>query len=680
MSHYVDVVIPVHNSVHWLSWCLDELFRFDSHTLRCVYVVDDRSDPSQSYKIKEIVARHINVELIENKDEDGGFGYACNLGAMRCESDIILFLNTDCLLTEGVLDRLSLVFELEQNVALACPISNNSPDLTYPMLPGRTYRDMADLIFKATSHSENDFIVEACTVVGNCLMVRRRFFETIGGFSPEWGVGYGEETDLHMKALSLGMKGVVHVGCYVYHFGGGTFNYQLEIEEHRGRNYKLFMSKWSKEYKALMSRCSVKKTLRLLSNAIERSLLVNKSELIELDVLFYLPGIDQSIGGLNAVVAICNDLVRRGLKVSCALVGIKADRGIEDYKEPVLFNFLYFISDSDFLSDRTILPKVVFSTIFNSASIIAEYAAVRGAIAGQFVQGYEGYFENGQRYVEASESYKSTEHLVTTSTWLFDMVSRHLQPGQHIQRLPLVINSDLFFSSDQTRDIDVALVFRSGPDKGQWILAETLDRLIRNNRTLIVLCAPSYSFLKTKYSDKAQFVDLPIDQYSLARLFRRVKIYVDASLHEGYGLIPLEAALCGCGLVLSDSGGVRDFVNQYGGEIIAGGPDPKSIVDAVSRKLDGIVSVQRINYMQQQMLLGAGSSWYHYVQDMCKNQPLPAFTTVVLERDVFATMHNIYKYNCVVLYGTLIKVYRRVFSYMPVRLHMVLKVLFFGKL
>lgn len=677
MTLFVDVVIPVHNSVHWLSWCLEELLRFNSVSLRKIFVVDDRSEAAQANKIKEIVSRHANVELIENTNTVGGFGYACNLGAAHCDSDIVLFLNTDCLLTEGIVDRLSSVFDLDQNVALACPLSNNSPDLTYPMFPGRSYRDMAEIISNATYHSEKDYIVEACTVVGNCLMVRRAFFEKVGGFSAEWGVGYGEETDLHMKALSNGLKGVVHIGCYVYHFGGGTFNYQAEIEEHRSRNYKLFMSKWAKEYKALASRCSSTNPTKLIAKAIEHNLIV-KSKTIELDVLFYLPGIDQGIGGLNAVVAICNDLVRMGLKVSCALVGITADRGLKDYKEPVLFNFLYYISDDEFLKDQAVLPKVVFSTIFNSAPIVAEYAVVRGSIPVQFVQGYEGYFENGQRYVEATESYKYTEHLVTTSTWLFEMVSRHLQANQNLQRLPLVINQDIFFTCQQTRDIDVALVFRSGPDKGQWILAETLDRLISSKRTITVLCASPYSFLKAKYGKSVQFVDLPIDQYSIAKLLRRVKVYVDASLHEGFGLIPLEAAMCGCNLVLSDSGGVRDFVNQYGGEFVVGVPDAKNIVDAVHRKLNTLDAGGSINNQKQRTLAG-GESWYQYVQDICRNQPSPSFMTLVAMIKTQTPAHT-NKNKKGVLYGALSKVYRRVFPYIPARLHMALKVLLHGKL
>ena len=677
MLNFVDIVIPVHNSAHWLSWCLEELFRFESTKLRSVYVIDDRSEPCQSQKIKEILGRHTNVELIENKGNEGGFGYACNLGAALCESEIILFLNTDCLLTDGVLDRLCSVFDFDQNIALACPVSNNSPDLTYPMFPGRSYRDMAKIFESVLSNAYKDIVVEACTVVGNCLMVRRNFFENVGGYSAEWGVGYGEETDLHMKALSLGMKGVVHLGCYVYHFGGGTFNFQADIEEHKNRNHKLFMSKWAKEYKSLARKCSSVNSMKLISDAIDNAH-ISKPKVIEFDVLFYLPGIDQGIGGIHAVIAICNDLIRMGLKASCALVGLTADQGLKAYKEPVLFNFLYYVSDSAFLRDRTILPKVVFSTIFTSAPVVAEFAAARKAIAVQFVQGYEGYFENGQRYFEATESYKNTKYLITTSTWLFDLVSRHVQTSQHIQRLPLVINEDIFFSGIVDRDIDVCMIFRSSLDKGQWLLAEILDRLIEGDIVIAVLCAIPYQNLKIKYVGRVEFIDLPLDQYSMAQIMRRVKVFVDTSLHEGFGLMPLEAALCGCAVVTSDSGGVRDFMPYFDGELIPGSADPYLHLEAIAKELNSYKPTQQ----QLPQHMRAELSWLEYIQNYCKNGVSPEF---LFEEEPLVTFDctdsqgsNVHRNRYI--YDMLANMYRACMPYIPRRLHLALKVLILGEI
>lgn len=676
MKFSVDVVIPVHNSVHWLSWCLEELFRFKSSALRNVYVVDDRSESSQENRIVEIVQRYSKITLIRNQSIEGGFGYACNLGAEKSNSDLILFLNTDCFLTEGIIDRLSLAFN-DQKIALACPLSNNSPDLTYPMYPGRSYRDMAFYCSEATKAMEDKCIVEACTVVGNCLMVRKNFFTQAGGFSSEWGIGYGEETDLHMKAISMGLKGVVHLGCYVYHYGGGTFNYKDEIEGHRQKNYQLFMSKWADSYKRLANRCEKNNPLQLLDKALGQHF-KDKDNNIHIDVLFYLPGIDQSIGGLNAVVAICNDLIKNGVKAACALVGITSDRKLKAYKDPVLFNFFYFVSDQAFLSDRVVVPKVVFSTIFTSSKVVAEYARDRNAIAAQFVQGYEGYFENGTRYYEAIESYKYTEHIVTTSSWLFDMVNRHLQPNQHLQRLPLMVNEDIFFPGTEDRDIDVCMVFRSALDKGQWLLVELLDRIEKmKGLSITVLCSAPYQSLKCDQTDRINFIDLPIDQYSFARLLRRTKVFVDASHHEGFGLMPLEAAMCGCALVVTDSGGVRDFVQSFEGALILGGPTPERHIAEIEAQL------KRYRPSKIKFDLEINHSWQRYLSELVKNsRSCLAPAELKIENSVLGTKEahksNTFAWSNI-LSLALSHLYRLVFPYIPKRLHLALKMLILGR-
>lgn len=584
MKGLVDIVIPVHNSVHWLAWCLEDVFKFSSDCLGKVFVVDDRSDFSESLKLKEIIRRYPKVDLISNTSIDGGFAYSCNLGAESSTSEIILFLNTDCLLTKGAIDKLLQVFNEDPKVALACPISNNSPSLTFRMLPGFSFHDMAYLFDSSTLESLDNVILEACTIVGNCLAVRKDFFKIVGGFSDEWGIGYGEETDLHMKALSMGMKGVVHTGCYVYHYGGGTFNFEQDIEKHKQNNYKLFMEKWGEEYSELAKRCEIKDPIKSIARRI-KNFAEKKSIPIELDALFYLPCIDQGIGGINAVISICNDLIRSGLKVSCALVGPNAANGLSAYQEPILFNFLYYESAEEFLEDRLVLPKIVFSSIFFSAPIVSEYAKQRNAVSIQFIQGYEAFFDNGIQYFPATKSYGETKNLVTTSEWLNSKVKRHLKCDQSISQLPLIINEDIFFAGEGERQTDVCLILRASADKGQWLLIEILDHLVESNLSITVLYSHLYENLLNKYSENVNWVPLPIGQYPLAKLLRNVKVFVDCSLHEGYGLMPLEAALCGCSVVASDSGGVRDFAKYFDIDLVDSGPDPDRHVKAIQNKL-----------------------------------------------------------------------------------------------
>ena len=81
---------------------------------------------------------------------------------------------------------------------------------------------------------------------------------------------------------------------------------------------------------------------------------------------------------------------------------------------------------------------------------------------------------------------------------------------------------------------------------------------------------------------EARSARLPAAMLALPRLYRESDILVDASFHEGFGLVPLEAMMSGCVVVSSDSGGVNEFlVDGENGTIIREVNKPERYVEAV---------------------------------------------------------------------------------------------------
>jgi hypothetical protein len=80
---------------------------------------------------------------------------------------------------------------------------------------------------------------------------------------------------------------------------------------------------------------------------------------------------------------------------------------------------------------------------------------------------------------------------------------------------------------------------------------------------------------------------LPLRPAELAAVLKRTDILVDASLHEGFGLLPLEALACGCAVVASDSGGVSECVRDgENGYIVAEVNRPQRFVEKIEHLLD----------------------------------------------------------------------------------------------
>jgi GT2 family glycosyltransferase len=680
VNNITDIIIPVHNEMHWLSFCLEELFRYNHKTLGRVIVVNDRSTEEQQTLLVRVAAQFKKIEVIHNNSNSGGFGYSCNLGASNSSAKFVIFLNTDCLITESTVDNLTAVLANDEQTVLACPISNNSPDLTYEIPSGFNYIDIAFFANKLFSNLPiKDRVRDACTVVGNCLVVRKIFFNQVGGFSEEWGIGYGEETDLHMKAVSQGHRGVVDMASYVYHFGGGTFNQAIGIEKHRENNYKLFMSRWANEYKKLAHKYSNRDVISNFHQTLQSEL---KQIHSEYDALFYLPGLDQGIGGLNAVVSLCNELIKNGLKANCILVGRDGEKKAKNYKDPLLFNPLYFFDDTDFLENRTIFTKIIFSTLYSTVNTVSTYAERTGATPIQFVQGYEPYFENGTAYQNAVNSYKGTTEIITTSEWLIKMVSRHLTDGQEVSKLPLIVNPYIFYPNDKEKIYDIAILLRGSQDKGQWLLLEIIDRLVKLKLKLIIFVSDAYYFSKKTYHDKTniEFIDLPKGQCNIANLLRKSKVLVDMSLHEGFGLTPLEANMCGCKVILSDSGGPSEYCNTDNLTIVPISANPEHLVSRVISEIENgscTSPQEQTSYSPFEVglrwTLFIKSKIAQYQPSVCEGKKNGR---VAFRKSNFSNVQNTQsKFLHVCL-----KIYRKYGRFIPLRIVIAIKVLLTGRL
>ena len=63
---------------------------------------------------------------------------------------------------------------------------------------------------------------------------------------------------------------------------------------------------------------------------------------------------------------------------------------------------------------------------------------------------------------------------------------------------------------------------------------------------------------------RVEFVPNPIDD-ELRRLYETAALFIFPSLIEGYGWPPMEAVACGCPVVASDMGGIKEVLGSDGG-------------------------------------------------------------------------------------------------------------------
>jgi len=94
--------------------------------------------------------------------------------------------------------------------------------------------------------------------------------------------------------------------------------------------------------------------------------------------------------------------------------------------------------------------------------------------------------------------------------------------------------------------------------------------------------------------------DVPFDyvyrptRTELAQLYATCDLFVSASHREGFGLPPLEAMACGAPVVLTDSGGVREYARHGENCLMVPPRDPGALANAMARVLTDATLAERL--------------------------------------------------------------------------------------
>lgn len=225
ISPRVSVIIVTYRSTNELPGCIESVLR---QTVPVeVFVVDNASPDHTPEMVAGYGERHDNVYPILNT-ENLGLAAANNCPIGRCQGDYVLILNPDTVLPDGSLSQMVNFLDENPDVGVLGPqnVYENGTRhtsfhrnwgllsvLAWRVLPNRIPRFFWD---RFSSYKLQDVLF----VSGSCLLIRRRIYEQIGGYDPEYFLTVEDVADLCIRARNTGHRVVFFPDVKIVHFTG----------------------------------------------------------------------------------------------------------------------------------------------------------------------------------------------------------------------------------------------------------------------------------------------------------------------------------------------------------------------------------------------------------------------------------------------------------------------------
>ncbi len=259
----VGIVILNFNGHEFLKYALESLLKAKTKVAYEVGVIDNGSQQKDAAAAK----KHF-----ENFEKDGGKGFFIrsdkNLGFSGGNNVVIkkfledpeithiCLLNSDVLVTDNWLEYLT-----EDDYDITGPVTNATGNeqtiaIDYEVELGAGAFDVANQFSHYRYETYKGLVFESEKLNFFNTIFHRRVIDAIGLLDERFYPGSYEDDDYCLRALKAGFRMMIIRGCYVHHFGSGSFS-KLDMPDRiniSNVNKKRFEEKWNMTLEGSMFR------------------------------------------------------------------------------------------------------------------------------------------------------------------------------------------------------------------------------------------------------------------------------------------------------------------------------------------------------------------------------------------------------------------------------------------
>lgn len=246
----VSVVILNYERVETTVKAVDCVRQSRGDYVREVLVVDNGSSPEVLAELHDALADKARIVSI---GVNRYFGEGNNIGVEEATGEFILLLNNDAYVEPDCIPELVSTMQADPSIAAAGPMF---------LYPSGAVQEVGSIVLENgdivqvgkgaiwdAHHYTDECTVDYCSAA--CLLMRKRHFNEVGGFSLQWEPAYYEDADLCLSLRQAVGPVVVNPRARVVHVESmTTADARMRLESQVDINRLAFVEKWGAWLKA----------------------------------------------------------------------------------------------------------------------------------------------------------------------------------------------------------------------------------------------------------------------------------------------------------------------------------------------------------------------------------------------------------------------------------------------
>lgn len=212
-NNIVSIIIINYNTAKLTADCVQSIFEYEKVVNFEIIIVDNSSEYDDYKELCLLLANYSQVKIIRSKI-NLGFGGGNMLGFQHSTAPFLVFVNSDVLWVEPVLEELIQFANITPSFGVGGPQVLNKDyekSISYRYFEGLRYKLFGRRFLELTKkdklskkiHLKTPFTVDF--IIGSFMFFKTNVFESIGGFDTNIFLYY-DETDVSQRLLKSGYK------------------------------------------------------------------------------------------------------------------------------------------------------------------------------------------------------------------------------------------------------------------------------------------------------------------------------------------------------------------------------------------------------------------------------------------------------------------------------------------